>query len=244
MIPINIDLSDTVEEFTLSQSETDDLRRYVLDRIMTDFVMRWEDEIAKNLHSTRNEYKRGIFQEQSDDFSVTIGLTPRQSRLAMMIEDGESQFDIKQGFQQSDKRKMTKSGGWYLTVPFRYATSEAVAESGFTMNMPKPVERLAKQGPVQLDNLPEALRGLGQNRTSGYKHKFNIYEGLSRVEAGSGNKEKRGIYMNFRRVSNNSDPSAWIHPGLEARDLMGKALEATDIGNVVDQAVDEFLSNR
>lgn len=250
MIPISIDISDTVEEFVLSQEETDSLRLYVLDRVLTDFTEKWQDEIKNNLHSTRKEYLRGIFQETyGDDFEVVIGLTPRQSRLAMMIEEGSNEFDEKEGFENSDKKKIGKNGNWYITVPFRLATSEALGESEiFSGKMPKPIEKLAKNlGPkesIKLDNIPKELQGLGKNATSGYTHKFNIYEGLQRVESGSGANEKRGQYMNFRRISENSDPASWIHPGFEARGLMDKALESTDIGNVVDAAIDEFLSNR
>lgn len=249
MIPISIDISDTVEEFYLSKEETDSLRRYVLDRVMTDFTEKWQDEIKNNLHSTRQEYVKGIFQENTDDFNSVIGLTPRQSRLALMIEDGASEFDEKAGFEASSKKKMGKNGNWYITVPFRLATSGALGESEiFAGKMPKPIEQLAKKlapgESIKLDNIPKELQGLGKNDTSGYNHKFNIYEGLQRVESGSGANEKRGQYMSFRRVSENSDPASWIHPGFEARGLMDKALESTDVGNVVDEAIDEFLSNR
>ena len=48
--------------------------------------------------------------------------------------------------------------------------------------------------------------------------------------------------MNFRRVSENSDPGAWIHPGFEAKHLMEAAIDEMDVDNIVDQTVDEFLS--
>jgi hypothetical protein len=248
LIPISIDISDTVEEFFLDKEETDSLRLYILDRVVTDYWEKWQDEIKDNLHSTRKEYQKGMFQDESDEFSVVVGLTPRQSKLAMMIEDGASTFDIKSGMEQSAKKKIGKGGNWYITVPFRLATSGAIGESEiFSGKMPKPIEKLAKKleekQTIQFDNIPKELQGLGRNNTSGYNHKFNIYEGIQRVEIGSGN-EKRGGYMNFRRVSENSDPASWIHPGFESKDLMGKALSGIDVGNIVDEAIEEFLSNR
>jgi len=248
MIPIQIDISDTVEESVLGKEETDSLRMYILDRVMSEFKDKWLDGIATNLHSTRKEYQKGIFQEQIDDFNVVVGLTPRLSPLALMIEDGASTFDIKTGLENSAKKKIGKNGQWYITVPFRLATAGTLGEAeSFAGVMPKPIDKLAKAlGPgesIKLDNIPKELQGLGKNNTSGYDHKFNIFEGLQRVEAGSAT-EKHGEYVGFRRVSANSDPASWIHPGLEARDLMGKAIEGIDVGDIVDKAINEFLENR
>jgi hypothetical protein len=248
MVPISIDISEVAGEFILDKKEIDSLSNYIVNSIATEFCMRWEEQIDNNLHSTRSEYKRGIFQEEGDDNSVVIGLTARQSPMAMMIEEGANSFDEKEGFSNSSKRIIKKDGkGWYLTIPMRYATSEALGESGaFSGRLPKPIENLVKimKEPLKLEQIPGKFQGFGQNETSGYKHKFSIYEGLQRVEIGSGANEKRGGYMNFRRVSDKSDPASWIHPGLEARNFMDKALEETDIDTVVDHAVDEFLSNR
>ena len=250
MIPISIDISDTVDEFTLSESEVKYLSGYLLDKISTEFVMRWEEQIDNNLKSTRSEYKKGIFQEQGDDNSVVIGLTSRQSTLALMIEDGSEPFDEKQGFSQSDKRKTNKKDQWYITIPFRFATSGAIGESSaFSGKLPQPIMNLVKSQTTPLtigdiNKVPGNYGELGKNMTSGYQHKFNIYEGLQRVEVGSGQNESRGAYMNFRRVSENSDPAAWIHPGFEARHFMEAAIEDTDISSIVDHAVDEFLNLR
>lgn len=243
--PIYIDVSDLASEFVMSEEEVKSLSRYILARIADEYVREWEHQIDQNLHSTRNEYKRGIFSEQPDDYNIIIGLTPRQSPMAMMLEEGASQFDMKEGMKNSPKAKQKKSGGWYLTVPFKFATSEAIGESGFSNKMPKPIEQLVKvmKEPLKLGNIPEPLRALGQNQTSGYKHKFNIYEGLQRTEIGSG-AEKRGGYMTFRRVSDKSDKDAWQHPGLEALNLMDKAAQEIDIGKLIDLSVQEFLDEK
>lgn len=250
MIPIVADISGVIEEFTILKYEVKSLSSFILDRVSADFMDKWENQIVDNLHSTRNEYRKGIFQEETGDDSVVIGLTPRQSRLSMMIEDGSSQFDEKMGFSKSDKKKLGKNGQWYITVPFRYATSEALGESmSFSSKLPSPIQQMVKSQETPL-NLSEIKSGapeyadIGKNVTSGYQHKFNIYEGLHRVEIGSGSTEKRGAYMNFRRVSENSDPASWIHPGFEAKHLMEAAVDNMDISTLVDMVVDEFLSER
>lgn len=245
--PIVIDLSEVATEFVLSDEEIASLSRLVLASIADDYVRRWEKLIDNSLHSTRAEYKKGIFTEQPDDYNIIIGLTPRQSQLALMLEDGATSFDIKEGFAKSDKKKIGKSGGWYLTVPFRWATSDALGEAfGFSNKMPKPIEKIVKTSkePLKLGDLPAGFKELGQNKTSGYTHKFTIYEGLARQEIGSGSTEKRGGYMSFRRASENSDVGAWIHPGFQALGLMEKAAAEVDIVTLVDHTVDEFLSDR
>lgn len=244
--PISIDISEVAQEFVMSNEEIDSLSRFILANVADKYVREWEKLIDDNLHATRNEYKKGIFQEQPDDYSVIIGLTPRQSPIAMMIEDGASSFDEKEGFSKSDKKKISQKGKWYLTIPFRFATAEAIGESAiFANKMPLPIQRLVKvmKSPLKFEDLPPGFNQIGQNKTSEYKHKFNIYEGLQRIETGSG-KEKRGSYMTFRRVGENSDKDAWIHPGFEALNLMEKAVEQVDIGQLVDFAVDQFLSER
>lgn len=268
-LPISINIRGVVEEFDFSESEAKSLSQYILNSVVDNYVRKWEENIDESLHQTRNEYKKAIFQESPDDNSIVIGMSPRYSKLAMMLEDGASSFDIKEGFSKSNKRVVklatnkdgslkrdkdgkTSQGGWYLTIPFKFATSEAVAESMmFSSRLPKPIEQLAKTAtePLRLTDLPSEFyfdvnnnfSPYGQNKTSGYNHKFNIYEGLKREEIGSGT-EKRGGYMTFRRVSENSDKDSWQHPGFEALNLMEKSVNQTDIANIVDHAIDQFLA--
>ena len=246
MLPVSIDISDTINEFSLTREQANQLSKYILDSVVDSFVRIWEENVDNTLHQTRAEYKKGIFQETPDEHTIIVGLTPRQSSLSMMLEDGATSFDIKEGFEKSSKKHLKKDGGWYLSVPFRFATSEAVAESmSFSNQLPRPIEKLAKNNagkPLTIEQIPSPYNKIGQNATSNYTHKFNIYEGLHREEIGSGT-EKRGGYMNFRRISDKSDKDAWIHPGFEAHKFMEKSMNDLDVGNVVDHAIDEFLGN-
>ncbi len=242
--PVYIDLSEVANEFFLIPEEIKGMSRFILANIADNYIREWEKLIDNNLRSTRNDYKRAIFSEQPDDYSVVIGLTPRESQLAMMLESGATPFDIKKGFKKSSKRKIGKNNNWYLTVPFRWATSEALGESGgFSNKMPKPIEKLVKvtKRPLKIGDLPSKYQKLGTNITSGYNHKFSIYEGLHRRQIGSG-KENRGGYMTFRRVSEKSDKDGWVHPGFTPLNLMEKAFEQLDLGKVVDFSIDNFLA--
>ena len=244
--PIYIDLSETIEEFMLSQSEVKALSRFVLDRIGQEYTRNWENQITSNLHQSKREYLSGIFTEQPDDFSLVFGLTPRQSKLAMMIEEGVGQFDMKEGFNQSFKKKPKKNGGWYLTIPFRHATPEAVAEASiFNTRMPIEVYKIAKTSPtpLTLGQLPPQYQRK-QTSEVGYIHKAAIYEGLGRYNISSTNKENRGGYYTFRRVSDTSEENSWIHTGISAYNLMDKALNDTRIDFVTDKAIDDFLTQK
>lgn len=243
--PIIVDISDVVEANMLTQDEANSLRGFVLDRIADEYMMKWNKLVDNGLHGTRSEYKRAMFVEYPDENSVVIGLTPRESQLAMMIEDGAPSFDEKEGFKKSEKAKNKGTDKWYLTIPFRWATSEAVAESAiFSNQMPKPIEQLVKVStkPITEKDIPAEYRGLGSNPTSGYVHKYNVFHGLKRIDASSTTKEKRGQYMSFRRVSENSDPGAFIHPGFQAKKFMEQALNEMNLERIVDISMKHFFN--
>lgn len=244
--PISIDIRSVADEFHLSNEEIKQLSSFVLDSLADEFMRHWENAIDKTLKSTRNEYKKGMFVDYGQDGEVSIGLTARQSGLAMKLEDGAPPFDMKEGFARSDKKRQGVNG-WYMYIPFRWATAEALGESMiFSNKMPKPIQDLVKsqREALKISQIPREFRGIGVNKTSGYVHKNNIYEALKRYESGSGAIEKRGQYMTFRTASENGDPGSWVHPGFKALRLMDSAFSSFPIDDIVDKAVDDFLVNR
>lgn len=122
-----IDISGTIEEFNLSSDEVSSLSRYILDSVSGEYMRNWEANIDGVLHQTKTNYKNAIYIEQPDDYSLILGMSPRKDKLALMLEEGATSFDIKAGMEKSAKKHMKKDGGWYITVPFRWATSEAIA---------------------------------------------------------------------------------------------------------------------
>ena len=244
LAPIYIDLSGIIDEFILSPEETKSLSQYVLSNISDEYMRHWENNIDNSLKSTRSEYRQAIFTEQPDDYSMVFGMTPRQSKLAMMLEDGADSFDIKEGLKKSSKKKMKKDGGWYITVPFRHATAEALAESStFSGQMPQEIEKLVKTvgRPLKLSDLPAGYKEKRISRV-GYQHKSAIYEGLQRQDISSTKNENRGGYFTFRRVSDKSEANSWIHPGFEPLKLMEKSLNELPVERIVDKSIDEFLT--
>jgi hypothetical protein len=246
MLPIGINISPIIEEFSILADKSEELSSSVLDKLVESFMFEWESKVNSELKQTRQEYKNSMFAEKIDSRNAVVGLLPSESSLALMIEDGASSFDIKDGFEKSSKKKSKDDGGWYLTIPFRYATTEAIGESMvFSGKLPKEVQKIAKKvspAAVALQDLPEQYKKIGVNKTSGYKHKSPIYVGLHKRNIASTKNEKRSGYMNFRRVSDNSDENSWQHPGFEAKKFMDRTAADLNIGEVVDSAVDDFLN--
>lgn len=254
MIPISIDISEIVDEFSLTYIQASELSESIIDKIVVDYMHKWNDIVNGELKQLRSLYQKAMYVERNSSTEVVFGLAPGEDGLALSIEEGKPPFDMKLGFRNSSKKKISIGGGWYLTVPFRYATSKAVAESTiFSGVLPLEIERLAKNNdgrPLGFSQLSQNYRSLGRRKTlqigdsviPEYVHKTPKFQGLVRLNVSSTKEENRGMYMTFRRVSNNSDPYSWIHPGFEAHKFMEKALEQTQISQVVDIALDNFLS--
>lgn len=254
ILPINIDLQEVIEEFSLNENQSFFLGSTIIDRIVEEYTLRWEELVDRNLHQSRGEYKRAMFIDRSSPLDVTFGLSERESKLALMVEEGASAFDEKIGFEKSNKTKVKKNGGWYLTIPFRHATPNAVAESGiFNSILPKDVYNIAAQNtkPLKRTQLPDNQQLPGRRKEINlpglvvpeYIHKTAKYEGLVKVNIASTDREKRSGYFTFRRVSDVSDPNSWWNGGLVPQKLMNKALEVAQIDKVADIAIDKFLQN-
>lgn len=244
MFNFQIDISDVLIEFQQLAGASADLKAAILDRVTDDFMHRWETNVNNALHSTRGEYKKAMFVERPEDGVAIIGLTPRESQLALMIEDGASSWDMKEGFRKSDKAKNKGQDNWYLTIPFRHATSEAVGESMiFSGKMDKAVEREVKaQGTLKdLSSLPQEYQKIMSNPTTGTAHKAQIVLGMKKMNIASTGKERRSGYFTFRRVSENSQDGSWVHKGFEARKLIEKTINEVPFDTLVQMAVDDFL---
>lgn len=252
MIPINIDISSLIEEFSLDENQTLMIGTTIIDRVAQEYSYRWKNLIDKELKSSRNEYLRGIFIERVNPTEIIFGLSNRESSLPLSIEEGHEPWDEKPFLLGSLKAKRTKDGKPFLTVPFRHATPQAIAEAGiFSSIMPQDVYQLAKNSPMPLkrSQLPESQQIPGVRKEINipglkvpeYIHKAAKYEGLVRVEASSSENENRGQYMTFRRVSDKSDPNSWFNGGIIAKRLMDRALEIAQIDRVADMAIDETL---
>lgn len=253
--PINIDLSELANEFSLVDSQVEDLGSSIIDSVLAEYLTRWNDLVNSELKQSRSEYLKAMVVERTSPTEVRFGLLERESKLALMIEDGSYPFDMKEYFATSGKVKIKKDGGWYLTVPFRHATPGAVAESGIFSSVLTPevykAVQVAESNKLKQRDLPPAFSQPNSRpginvpglKVPEYVHKSPQYLGLTKVNVSSTPNENRNAYMTFRRVSDKSDPNSWRYPGLLGRKLMDRALDIAQIDVVADRVIDEYLSN-
>src|SRR5690606_15122005 len=139
MIPINLDFSGLVEEFSMSRKEVDSILDYTVKESAARFATLWERE-AGQLGSTRNLYMRSIVVSDPGEFLASVELT---NDLPNMIESGAGPFDMKPILLGGSKVKMGSSGK-YITVPFSIGTPGALKEN-FSTIMPPSVYEVIRQ---------------------------------------------------------------------------------------------------
>jgi 6-pyruvoyl-tetrahydropterin synthase len=240
IIDIRIDTNDLFSGLQVSKEQVDTYVDKVIKNLSYAYLNQVESEAQRELHSTRNRYIQNLRFIDTGRMEGTIVLDYTKDPLIKMIEEGANAYDMKQYFLKSSKVKFSKNGNPFLTIPFRFATPSAVGESEvFQGKLPQEVYDIVKsksatisipggglrsQG-VKLNELPEQYQ-IKSTRPAipgfeAYEHKSSIYEGVSKRQDSV---TKQNTYGSFRRVSENSDPRSWIHPGMKAKNLFEQAL--------------------
>lgn len=197
------------------------------------------------------EYIRSIqeglrYPAMGDAFTGEVATTSPHGRI---VEEGIRPFDIKRGLLTSSKAKISADGkGKYITVAFRHNTpgNDSVAEA-----MPQHIYSEAKQlmysrknGILRkwwtgqqyswggnIGNKPEGMQskltnqggnGYRGGKQDQYTWQTGKYSGMVKM-----GKPKNTSYMTFRRISTNSDPKAWLHPGVPPRPVRAAVIENT-----------------
>lgn len=205
--------SATVNNGNITGRIADPLENALRNSVQTSLSIirdRWQREAQNKLKTTRVNYLLGLDIDAIVyplDPNGFIGKVELKGKLPNMVEKGFSAFDMKIGFGKSSRVHRTKGGGWYLTIPFRHTTPNS--NGGFGAPLPKDVYNVAKK--LAPGGRLSVKGNLGRSWT-GYQHKSNIYDGLQRIVK-SYKKATQSQYFTFRRVSNNSDPLSWYHPG-------------------------------
>ena len=210
---IKLTFTAKVDNPNLPEKITDPIENALRNSVQTSLSLikdRWQREAQNKLKTNRMDYLLGlnfnstVYPLDSDGFSGSIQLV---GETANKIETGRNAFDMKIGFSKSNKITKTKSGGWYLTIPFRHTTPNS--NGTFGTPMPRDVYAVAKKLAA---NSKLSVKGGNKTSKTGYVHKSYIYDGMQRIVKSYSN-SNYGQYYTFRRVSNNSDPQSWWHPG-------------------------------
>ena len=263
MKPIEIDLSGLKKQFGLCATDINLLTEICVNEIAAAVYINWVALAKQNLHSTLPEYLQNLHKVDKGRFEKQIMLT---GVLPVMVENGASAFDMKEGFRKSAKVKYTvptynkkgimlKPGSWYLTIPFRIGVPGTLGMSGFTGEIPQEVYDLVRQQssgqqlpassiPSPYD-IPKSRGAIMAPKSTAvlyaeYQHKNSLYDGLGK-RTGVYGKTTQNTYGTFRRVSSNSDPLSWIHRGIVASKFSEKAVAETDVEAIVENESLKYL---
>jgi len=202
----------------------------------------WIRQAQEKLGSSAADYIAGIQPVEMDGNWAHIHLV---GRLPNDIEKGKNPYDMKPGLLAGPNAKKGKNGARYNTVPFRHGTP---GTTGKRVGSPMPFTHTTKKGNQTSFIYTEAQRlvpsmenaagktvwggktgdfgGYGvrtqppvkKGRPGAYTWKSSPFAGMVKVGK-TYNKKTQYQYITFRRVSDNSDPASWWHPGIKARRL-------------------------
>jgi hypothetical protein len=249
---INIDFSSVLAEFQYTPEEVRLLRQIAVKVYVEDAYANMVELANKRLGKSRGSYLGGLTIQKESEFIYNIVL---KGKFPNMLEQGATPFDMKAGFSKSSKVKFTKNGGWYITIPMLFKTTAASQSSGEAGQiLPRKIYDLIRNSPstikqvgnntistLQNGDIPNRYQPTlaNMNRTADqYLPKSSIYAGLIRKQD---NTTGKSAYNTFRRISNNSDPKSWMHPGIQAYNLMDEAMKQVDQKQVLDKALDELF---
>lgn len=180
------------------------------------------------LRSTAGQYLKGLTVTASDT-AFTIQL---KGGLPTMLEAGAPPFDLK---------KMLR-GRKFVDVPFRHAPKgngpNVMPKSDF--NLMRSVAMKARaagsktvRGPAKMNSEPELK---SNKRFGSYQQKGGKTGSMMKVGVG-----KSAGYMTFRRMSEKSPASSWIHPGYKALNIFPKV--AKELTKLAPKVIAEYIKN-
>jgi hypothetical protein len=205
IVPIYIDTSSISDAYSsLDKEAIDNICDNIAKTLAARYAQELELEATHSLHQTKKRYIHAINVVDSGKLEGTVILDFSKDPLIKMIEEGANAFDMKKKMLASPKAKTNKSGGKYLTIPFRFGTPDAVGESDvFSSIMPDAVYEVAKaettdiptvggrrSSGLTVDKLPvqyqkpatrkEIKDSTGKVLFQAYTHKSSIYKGITK----------------------------------------------------------------
>lgn len=194
----------------------------------------WVNLARENLKLTTETYIENIGPiERPNNNEAVITLT---GVLPNMLEQGAASFDMKPGLLESPKAKTGKDGSRFIDIHFAHGTPTQTK----VPSLPKDVFKKAntmQMGERYSDKNRRKNWNIG--RPDGYEHKTGIFDDMTRSRPkGEGLNE----FKSFRRISDKSDPNAFIHPGLKALHLTEKVKDYLD--GQIDGIIENIMGGR
>ncbi|WP_052269367.1 hypothetical protein [Geobacter anodireducens] len=170
-----------------------------------------------------------VAEQESYGAGLIVGRVVAASHIAKDLEYGKGPWDMKPMLLGGPKVKTGKNGSRYNTIPFRHGTSPKHAPNSNFKPMPKDIYAEARKLKASVRDGNRIVWGgkltgteeryaPGKTPSTGYQHKAGRFEGMVRIEK-EYERATQSKYLTFRRVSSNSDPQAWVHPGYKAHHI-------------------------
>lgn len=205
-----------------------------------------EHEVDKQV--IEDNYVKGLAHKLKETFGSAVNTNGNYIGITYRILQDASNnsigfYDLKTAFARSPKAKTSKSGGWYLVVPIAHKAKElrsaygsnlwntiSHTEFGTTSGQDANIARFQKiLMNSDMSNSPLAYQWKSAN--------------VTRVQMG--NSTTRGQYINFRTVSDKSNPNSF----LVSRSSMEEAIQqgtdneqdAEKVAKIVSSAVQKAI---
>lgn len=218
----------------LKKAEAAEYRTQVLYAVMASAHAEITRLVQQNLHSLRSTYLQALNLSSPGDIKEQgKAVIELHGALPNMIEQGAASWDLRTTLlDKNPKKRTSKNGTTYASIPFRHATPGAHG------TMPDNVYAEAKKLTATKTAAGGAKTKWGASLQSGLAekqkahHTTDIYAGMYRYSK-TYKASKGGQYRTFRTISSrtstdpnatgNRHPASWIHPGFTARDFLGLA---------------------
>jgi hypothetical protein len=217
----------------------------------------WIRLAQERLGTSREIYINGL--RQAESFTVKGSPTSPIFEIQLVgnmpnnFEFGMASFDMKSvrpGWLGGAKAKTAADGSKYVVIPFRHSTGDS-ARMAYT-------GKAAAVDPNLKDQLRKAVRDYGLDRmvrtasgkvvegaVSRIPNKAPVHsylKGMVRTQKGMDGTTKTGLQKGsstlttFRVMSEKSRPDSWIHPGLDAANLLPEVESWVDnqLGNIIE----------
>lgn len=214
----------------------------------------WVRRAQQKLSTSREIYINGLRQAESfkassfggsDVFEVQlVGAMPNN------FEFGMESFDMKgvrPGWLGGSRAKVAKDGSKYVIIPFRHSSSSGsrFAYTGKAKAADLKAELRKAVREYGLDRMMRAATGKVVSgpvaRISSKASVHSYLKGLSRIQqpmsgsTSSGKQRGSTQLLTFRIISEKSSPESWIHPGLDAANIL------PEIQSWVDAQMDKII---
>ena len=231
MLKIRIeDVRGVMSEYALPNNFKEQMAKQVKEQILSQTYLKIVEQANRSLKSSKQQYIDGL--RMLEDAIELTGWLPNS------IESGVSGFDMKAGFANSSKKKLTKDGGWYLTIPFGIKTPSPRYQNSMTWQIYRAVRAGRNYDPGQRQTR-SAFSVLSTGKVfDAYQHKSPILQGIQQNTSPTGGNSS---YNTFRRVSSKSSSNSWIHTGIMAHQLFDKAWTDVDVEAIIDNVINDGI---